>query len=161
MTFNPASPGAAVPVTSSPSGLSAGAPSVAHASLSGIAKGRLKLSFTLSSRGHAGALRAITVALPAGLSFSSSKRNLAHGVAVKVRGKGVRFTAKVSHGKLTITLKLPATSVQVTISSPAIAVSRALAKKVKSGTVKKLSVRVTATNTHRTTATTTLKLKAS
>ena len=99
--------------------------------------------------------------LPGGLAFSTSKQSLAQGVVVKQGAKKLKFAAKVSHGKLTITLKQPASSAQVTISSPAITVSSTLANKVKSGKVKTLPAVVASTNTRHATTRTTVKLRAS
>jgi hypothetical protein len=96
--------------------------------------------------------------LPKGLGFSSSK-NLSTGIVVKAGRRSLKFTANVSHGKLTITLKTPASSAQVTISSPAITVSKTLAKNVKTGKVKTLSVLVTATSTSHATTRLTLRLR--
>jgi hypothetical protein len=136
-----------------------GFPSASHASLSGVGKGRPKLRFTLTSGTKAAKLRAITIALPRGMGFSSSKKNLARGILVKAGSRTQKFTAKVSRGKLLITLNTPASTAQVTISSPAITVSTALAKKVQSRKVKTLSVLLTVTTTRHTTTPITLKLR--
>jgi hypothetical protein len=163
VTFNPASPETAVPVIGSPFIATAGhggqaSQSASHASLSGVAKGKAKLSFALAA-GKNARLKTVTIALPNGLAFSSSQKNLANGILVKAGAKLLKFAAKVAHGRLTITLKTSVSSAQFTLSSPAIAVSKTLAKQVKGKKVKTLSVLVTATDTHHTTTRTTLKLK--
>ncbi len=166
LTFNPTSPSTTVPVSypasssSSTSGTGQSSVFASHASLSGVASGRAKLSLTLTAAKNTAALRTITIALPSGLGFSSTKKNLSAGVHVRARARTLKFSAKVSRGKLTITLKAPVASVQLTISSPAITVARTLAKRVKSRKVKTLSVLVTATNTSHVVARIALKLKA-
>ena len=101
MTFDPTSPDTTVPRSSSPSAVGTGlnSPSLAHASLTGVAKGRVRLSFTLTTRKHAPTLRTITITLPAGLAFPTSKKSLAQGIFVKQGTKKLKFAAKVSHGE--------------------------------------------------------------
>ena len=133
---------------------------MSHASLSGVGKRRAKLSFTLTVATNAAALKTITIAMPKGLVLSRSSRDLVKGVLVTARGRTLKSTEKVGHGKLAITLKTPASSAQVTISSPAITVSATLAKMVKTGKVKVLSVLVAATDTGHATTSMTLVLAA-
>jgi WD40-like Beta Propeller Repeat len=138
-----------------------GRASSSHTSLSGIGKRKAKLGFTLTVGRNAPAIKAIAIGLPKGLGFSSSKKNLAKGINVKGSGaKKLKFTAKVSRGKLTITLKTAASNVRATISNPAIGVSRALAGNVKRRKVKTLHVTVTAADTGHRTTRLTLKLRA-
>jgi WD40-like Beta Propeller Repeat len=136
-----------------------GKPSSSHTSLSGIAKRKAKLGFTLTVSRNAAAIKAITVGLPKGLGLSTSRENLAKGINVKGSGtKKLKFTAKASHGKLTITLRTAASSVRVTISSPAIGVSKALAGNVEHHKVKTLRVTLTAADTGHLTTRLMLKL---
>jgi WD40-like Beta Propeller Repeat len=147
------------PTPPSPSPSPSGKPSSSHTSLSGIAKRKAKLGFTLTVSRDAPAINAITIGLPKGLGFSGSRKNLAKGINVKGSGaQKLTFTAKVSHGRLTITLKAVASSVRVTISSPAIDVSRALATNVTHHKVKSLQVTVTAADTGHRSTRLTLKL---
>ena len=134
-----------------------GKPTASHAGLSGVVRRNAKLSFTLASGKNAAALKTITLALSKGLGFSTSRKNLVNGIAVKTGGKRLKFTAKVSHGKLTITLKTPASRVQVTIASPAITVSKTLAGNAKHHKIRTLQVLMTATDTSHTTTRITLK----
>jgi hypothetical protein len=132
-----------------------------HTSLSGIGKRKAKLGFTLTVGRNAPAIKAIAIGLPKGLGFSSSKKNLAKGINVKGSGaKKLKFTAKVSRGKLTITLKTAASNAGVTISNPEIGVSKALAGNVKRHKVKALHVTVAATDSGHRTTRLTLKLRA-
>jgi hypothetical protein len=127
--------------------------SLSHTFLSGVGNRKAKLGFTLTVSRNAPAIKAITIGLPKGLGFSGSKKKIAKGINVKGSGaKKLKFTAKAGHGKLTIMLKTAASNARVTISSPAITVSKALAGNVKHHKVKTLRVTVTAADTaHRTT----------
>jgi Tol biopolymer transport system component len=138
-----------------------GKATASHASLSGLRKREAKLRFALSVSGNAPAIKTITIALPKGLGFSTSKKRLPKEINVKgSSGKKLKFTAKVSHGKLTITLRTAASSLQTTIVSPAINVSKTLADKVKHHKIKTLRVAVTAVDAGHTTNRLTLKLTA-
>ena len=122
-------------------------------------QGRAKLSFTLAAGKNAARLKTITIALPKGLGFSRSKKDLAKGSPSRLAAYA-QVHREGQPRELTVTLKPPTSSAQVTISSPAITVSGTLAKKVKDGKVKTLSVLVTVFDTdHRTTGVT-LKLRA-
>ncbi len=132
---------------------------MSKASVSGVAQGKVKLTFTLAA-GKKASLKTITIALPSGLAFSHLQKNLTKGILVKAGSKTVKFSAKVAHEKLTITLKSSVSSARFTISSPAIAVSKTLAAQVRSGKVKTLKVLVSSTNSRHSTTRTTLKLKA-
>jgi len=162
VTFNPTSPGTA---GGSPASGGAGARaggislSVSHGSLSGVGAGRPRLSFTLTAAASSPPLKTITIALPGGLRFSSSKRNLAKGIIVSAHGRRLKFTATVRHASLILTLKLPASTEQVTISSPALAAGRRLAKEVRERKVKVLSILVSATDTAHAAGAITLRLR--
>jgi hypothetical protein len=132
-----------------------------HASLSGVARRRAKLRFALSAHGNAPLIKTITIGLPKGLGFSTSKRLLAHGVDVRGSGaKQLKFTSKVIRGKLQITLKTAKTSLQTTILSPALNVSKTLAGKVRHHKIKTLAVAVTAVTAAHTTDRLTIELTA-
>jgi 6-phosphogluconolactonase (cycloisomerase 2 family) len=139
-----------------------GLPTVSHDSIAGVAKRKPKLTFTLTAGKNAPALHTIAVSLPRGLSFSTKKKRLAHDITVK----GKKFTAKVSHGTLTITLAAATAKAQVTIISPELSASKGLAGKVKkSKTGKhhkavKLTFKLKATDIHHTATTLSLKLTA-
>jgi hypothetical protein len=135
--------------------------SSSHTSLTGVGKRKAKLGFTLTVGRNAPAINTVTIALPTGLGFSTSKKNLANGINVKSPGaKKLNFTVKISHGRLTITLKTAASSVQVTISNPAINVSKTLAANVEHHKGKTLQVTVTAADTRHQTTRLTLKARA-
>jgi hypothetical protein len=135
-------------------------PQVSHASLSGVRKGKPKLSFALRTRNGAAAIKTATIRVPQGLSFSSSPKTLAKGLVVKSGRKQLKFTARASRRKLTITLKTPASGFQITLTTPTITVSKALAKSVDAGKVKTVQVLLTVTNTSHSNTPITLKLRA-
>jgi DNA-binding beta-propeller fold protein YncE len=143
-------------------------PTASHESITGVAKRKPKLAFTVAAGKNAPALKTIAVSLPGGLSFSSKKKSLAHDITLKgANGKRLKFTAKLSHGVLTITLGAAAAKAQVTIASPELSASKSLAKKVKKSKAGKrhkpvkLSFKLAATDAHHTTTRLTLKLSAS
>lgn len=117
------------------------APTVSNKSLGGLGKKKPKLKFTLSKAAGGPSLKSFKVGLPKGLSFKSSKIKK----GLKVSG-GKVFSAKVSGGKLVVVMKgTTTTSVTVTVKSPALKVSNALAKKAKKHKDKTVNVKVTAT----------------
>jgi hypothetical protein len=104
-----------------------GAPKVSGASLSGMAKDKPRLAFTVHQGSHAPELKAISVSLPAGLSFRRS--GLARGVTVTGPGrKRARFTATVTRGSLTIALRGPESAVTVIVHGRAITEASKLAR---------------------------------
>jgi hypothetical protein len=128
-------------------------PTVSGVSLTGIAKRKAKLRFTVSAGGNAPAFKSIAVKLPGGLNFSHSSKTLLKGIIVKgANGKKVKVKVKVSKGILAITLAKSVRKATFTITSPAISVSGKLASKVKHRKVKALNVAVTVTDiSHRVT----------
>ena len=148
------------PTSTGPGTTTAGKPTTSGTSLGGLVKSKPKFAFTAIEGKNAKPIKTITVSLPSGLSFSSKAKSLKKGIIVKGAGK---FTYKVSHGVLTITLSSPASMAQVTLESPAVSVSSKLAKSVKAQIKKHkvtaLSFKVKVTDSGKTTTTLTLKLK--
>jgi hypothetical protein len=107
------------PTAGSPS---AGRPTVSG-SLSGVAKGKPRLTVKVRAGAHAPALSAIVLAPPRGTSFR--RRRLGKGVTVTgSNGRHVGFTATLRRGVLTISPKRPQRSVKVIVHDHALAVSR-------------------------------------
>jgi subtilase family serine protease len=139
-----------------------GHPTPSRTSFSGIAKHEARLSFTLAAGTDAPRIETVVVGLPGGMRFSSSARDLGKRIIVTAPGgRRLRFTARVSHGALTITLASPAAKLQVTIEAPAIGVSQALATRVADKRVRTLRVVVKATDSGRHTTRLVLKTGAS
>ncbi len=134
-------------------------PPTSGGSLGGVAKGKAKLSFTIAAGIGAPGLKSLLVSLPGGLSFSTSSKSLSKGIVIKgANGKHVKFKAKLSHGKLTITLGSAVGKATITISPPAIRVSSSLERNVKHGKTKNLSIGLKLTDMSHKTTGITLKL---
>jgi hypothetical protein len=137
-----------------------GKPSQSHASLSGLAKRKARLSFTVNAGSNAPAIKTISVSLPRGLAFARKTKQLTNGITLRgANGKRLKFTVKRSHGTLQITLKSPASTVRVTIGGSAITVSAKLAKAVAHKRTKRLSVVLRVTDAGHKTTRLTIRLK--
>ena len=136
-----------------------GLPSATHASISGLAKHKVKLAFTVASGANAPALQKIAVSLPAGLAFTHKTKALTKGVTVTSGGKRLKVHLGLSHGTLTIGLRSPATGVSVTIGASALTVTSKLVRQVKQHKVKHLTVVVKLTDTSNKTTRVSLRLK--
>jgi Domain of unknown function (DUF1906) len=116
--------------------------------LSGVAKRDPTLRVVLTAGADASAYKTFELQLPPGLSFSGSATTLAQRVVVwSATGKPLESAAKVSHGKLTITLAAPARKALITVASPALAATKALAAAVKGRASSPLAVVLDAINT--------------
>ena len=155
--FSPPARGARTTGNAKPRG---SAYTASHSSLTGVRTGRPKLSLRLSTRKGAAPIRKVTISVPSVISFSTSTEMLAKGIIVELENKQLKLSAKASHYKLTIILKTPASGFQITVESPAITVSKALARSVDAGKRKTLKVVVTATNTRHSSTPITLNLRA-
>jgi hypothetical protein len=118
------------------------APAVTRDTLSGVAKRAPKLRILLTAGANAPALKRFVLALPAGLRFSGSATNLVKGAILwwTASGKPLASSARLSHGKLTITLAAPARKVLITVAAPALSATRALAAQVRAGAASTLAV---------------------
>jgi Pro-kumamolisin, activation domain/Putative Ig domain len=124
----------------------AAAATVSHTTISGVARRRAKLSFTVAATAGAAPIKTIVIGLPTGLRFSTNPGRLLNGIVVKApAGKRLRFTAKLDHGPLTITLTAAAPRPAVAISGDALAVTKRLAQQA-ARTVTSVSVTITVTN---------------
>jgi hypothetical protein len=128
----------------SSSGSSSGSPRVSAGRASGLTKGRPSLRFTVHAAKHT-KLSRVTVELPKGLSFRSHKvhkvRRILGGLAIK----GAKLKSEtISKGHLVLTLRRPAGSVTVSVSSKGLRESSALRKEAKRRKLKKLRLTVIA-----------------
>ncbi|HWF72909.1 MAG TPA: PQQ-binding-like beta-propeller repeat protein [Solirubrobacteraceae bacterium] len=136
-----------------------GKPTVSGASLSGVARGKAKLTFTVHAGSRAPALRSIVVSLPAGLSFE--RKGLGRGLTVTgANGKRARFTTKLGHGVLTIALRSAQRSVRIALHGRALSVSRKLAREARHKPRRTLRFVVKATDADGSTTRLPLKLRA-
>ena len=135
-------------------------PAFAGGSLGNLAKGNAKLSFKLTAGAFEPPIKSFSVALPGGLSFAKKAKVLAKAIVLTgTSGKRAKYSLKLSHGALTITLKSTQTKLGFSIAPPATLVSGSLVGKVKNRRVKQLSVIVKVVNSSRATTRLALKLK--
>jgi hypothetical protein len=121
----------------------AGLPTVSRASITGVGTRRPALSLTIASGGHAAALKSVTIALPAGLRFTSKRGAIAVSGA---RGKRVGFSSRIVRGRIKLTLASPQTKIGLKIP---ISTTSALAGRVRSHRVRTLQVTVSTTDAAR------------
>lgn len=122
--------------------------SVSHVVLSGLAKRKPKLKFTLSTAAHTPAISSVTLTLPKGLTLAASPKALKRGVAVS----GTKVKLKARHGKLQIDLLHSRKQGKFKLAQPALGVSGSLAGKVKHHKVKSLKLKFAVTTSpHHTT----------
>ncbi|MDQ6804610.1 MAG: PKD domain-containing protein [Actinomycetota bacterium] len=120
-----------------------GAPTSSPGSLSGVAKGKPRLAFELRAGMNAPGLLRAVVGLPSGLTFA--KKGLITGVTARAaNGQRLVFAAKLSNGKLTVTLNSATSAVKLTITARALAESRKLKRRVSTGKVRSLAIAVMA-----------------
>jgi hypothetical protein len=122
-----------------------GLPTASGASLTGISDRDPKLTFTVTAGVDAPALKTIVVTLPNGLRFARSGRRLLAKLTVEgVGGRHLKFTAKLTHGVLTIALRAAGAHAKVIIAAPALGESAAVVAKFKRRHVSRLDVTVKA-----------------
>jgi subtilase family serine protease len=135
-----------------------GAPSISRASLAGVGASRPKLTFTLTAGRSAPALKTISLVLPRGLHFTSSRET------VTVTGRGGRrlnFTASLKGVTLTIKLAQTATQPRVSIAYPRLAASGSFSAAVARRQSSRMSITVRVSDAGNVTTKLALKVKPS
>jgi subtilase family serine protease len=118
-----------------------GKPQLGNAhSLSGLGKGKPKLTFTVSAGSFAPALKSLTIKLPGGLSFAKRAKSLTRGIAVRAGSTKAKYTLKLKGGALTIAFKSTISKASVTVVGPAISISRSEETKIRAHKVKRLTL---------------------
>jgi hypothetical protein len=97
-------------------------------SLTGVRRGKPSLTLKLRATG-ATKLSTIGIKPPSGLTVAAPSKRLRSGLHVRSGGHAVRFTTRVKHGTLTITLRSPTAAVQVTLGGSALHASRTLVRR--------------------------------
>jgi Carboxypeptidase regulatory-like domain len=116
-------------------------PTLSGGSISGLANNKPNVKFNVTAGANgAPKLKTLKVQLPNGLSFVN--QGLGQGVSVSGSAK---VSEQLQGGQLLLTLGSPAPSVSVSLSSPAVKESAALAGKAKAHKVGSLTVKVTVT----------------
>jgi hypothetical protein len=100
-------------------------------SLSGVAKRKPRLSFTLTAGRGERPVKSIVVRLPGFLNVSRGAAGLRHGIAIEARGRKLEFSAGIGGRTLTLKLRKSSMSVRVTIGSGLIATSAATVRRVR------------------------------
>jgi hypothetical protein len=119
---------------------------VSAPSATGLASGHPSLSFRVTVSRRAAKLKALTVALPRGLSVIAHRAH--HKVTirgVRVRGGAIR-SLSLSHGRLVIRLRRAVSAVTVTLSGPALKESATLRRAARRHKLKHLALSVIAQN---------------
>src|ERR1019366_3105637 len=99
-------------------------PAFAGGSLGNLAKGNAKLSFKLTAGAFESPIKSFSVALPSGLSFAKTAKTLGkHIVLNGANGMRAKYSLKLSHGVLTVTLKSSQNQLSFSIAPPATLVS--------------------------------------
>lgn len=130
-------------------------PTVSHVSITGVAKHKPKLSFTVAAAQGAPGVTSVAVQLPKGLTFSHSKHALRKGAKAKAAKVTVR------HGRLTVTFTRSTSKATVTVGRPALSASRSLTARAKRHKAGKGTVAFTVTVQGHTTTKSTAKVKIS
>ena len=109
--------------------------------LTGLTKRKPKLSFDWDVAKGSKALTGVEIKLPKGLSFGKAKA-LRKGVVIRSGKKGIAARAHVSKRVLTLKFRKKTTALSLVIRKPALKITRAEARKIKKGKVKKLKIKV-------------------
>jgi hypothetical protein len=128
---------------SSASGITVGHARLRRARFAGLRAGRPTLSFRVSTTRGAAKLRALTVALPAGLAFHARD---VRASAITIRGAQVK-SLSLSHGRLLISLAKAASTLTVAIGRGGLDESRSLRTRVRHHRARTLRVMVVAQDT--------------
>jgi hypothetical protein len=125
---------------SSAGGVRVGHTRLSHARYSGLRAGRPALSFRVGVTRGASKLQALTVRLPAGLTFSAQRHSPVH---ISVRGAKVKSLSLVG-GNLVISLTRAAPNLTVSIGRGALTESRALRARARNHRLRALGLTVVA-----------------
>jgi hypothetical protein len=129
-----------------------------QASFSGLATDHAKVQFAVGTPRQTGGLRSISVRLPKGLSIHAAA--LSRNLTVKLDGKRVATKYTLRNGVLTITFAKAGRVAFVTITSPALTVTKSSAAQVRQHKAGKLTLEVTVRNVNGRSATLSLRSNA-
>jgi len=135
-----------------------GAPTVSHVSLSSVGAARPRLSFTLTAGRGAPSIKSINVGLPRGLHFTSSRSTV---TVTGRKGKHLKFTARLVHGALVLTVRTATPQTHVTISSPRLAASGSLTSAIARHQAGRVTLTMRVTDADRLTTRLSQKIKPS
>ena len=135
-----------------------GAPAISHVALSRVGSDHPRLSFSAAAGRNAPSIKSLTVALPRSLHFTKSRATV---TVTGRKGKHLKFTARLVHGTLVLTLKTASPQVHVTISSPRLAASSSLTAALARHHTERVTVTVRVTDAGKVTTRLSKKLKPS
>ena len=135
-----------------------GAPTLSHLSLSSVGAARPRLSFTLTTGRDAPSIKSINVGLPRGLHFTTSRSTV---TVTGGKGKHLKFTARLVHGALVLTLRTATPQARVTISSPRLAASDSLTAALARHQTTRVTVTIRVTDADKLTTRLSQKIKPS
>jgi subtilase family serine protease len=135
-----------------------GSPTLSHLSLSSVGAARPRLSFTLTAGRGAPSIKTINVDLPHGLNFTKSSATV---TVTGRKGRQLRFSARLVHGALVVTLRTAAPQVHVAISSPRLAASGSLTSAIARHQASRVTLTVRATDAGNLTTRLSQKIKPS
>ena len=126
-------------------------PDFSHVSLTGVAAGHPRLSVTLTAARYGPAFRRLTLSLANGLSVHrtlTGPRNHRRwvGLAVTLHAKNVKFSARISHGALTIVFSRAVSAVKLGLTRGALVAGHSLQLRVRRHKVDKLKLTVAIPN---------------
>jgi hypothetical protein len=125
------SAGSASSVSKATNAVKWSAASFATATLTGAKTAHPGFNLSVPSPGSNLRLKQLVIVLPTGISPAALHRS-GPGTSVRdLHGKRLAFTARLSHGKLTLIFKKPPTGVKVKIASGLVTISAALHHKIR------------------------------
>jgi hypothetical protein len=133
-----------------------GRPGFSRLSLRGVGAGRPSLAMTVTAARGATPLKAISLGLTGGLRFRAVR---GHVRITTASGRKLAFSFRVAHGRLAVTLRVPAAQVRITVSYSALTTSASLARRVRAHHRSPLKVFATTTDAAGRSTTTTVKVK--
>ncbi|MFZ0091892.1 MAG: protease pro-enzyme activation domain-containing protein [Solirubrobacteraceae bacterium] len=152
-------PTSPAPPTPHPTPPHVGSPAITSVRVSGLSRGRPRLSFAAASGSNAPALASVTISLPAGMSFATAGKTLGRGIRVTSGSRRIRFTPRRVHGALTIGFAAAVGRAAVTVTGPAVRITALEATKVRRHKVRSLMMRMATTDTSHRTARFTVTLR--
>jgi hypothetical protein len=103
----------------------------------------------------------VTVSVPRGLSLSGAAHSLDRGLTViGSHGRRARFTARIRHGALTISLASAASQLSIAVGPAELSASGSTAARAGRGRGMPVTIGLTATDVHGTTSDMRLRLSA-
>jgi subtilase family serine protease len=135
-----------------------GLPILSRVSLTGAGSARPALSLAVASAVRAPALKAITISLPSGLSFTGRAGKLA---VTSSTGARVTFSSKLVDGRLQITFGVAQTTLDIRIASGGVSTARGFAGRIRGHHPPALLLTVATTDAARRGATIKARIKTS